>query len=193
VKTGRAVAVVVGGTHRRPEVLLRRDIALWDPDVPESAQPFHAGLGLAPADARPIVDRASDAVHRASQRSLAGLVEELSARGVALVGAALVRSSATDPDTIHNPHMHAHAAEGRLFHDALAEAARRARLRAHSVLGSDVARDAARELGVRAPSLERTLAELGKRMGPPWRADEKTACAAALLALSWGRPVRSRA
>jgi hypothetical protein len=184
VKTARAVAVVVAGDPGAPAILVRRELPLFDPDVPESRQPFHAGLGLPGAEARPIVERASDAVRRGSRRALGLLLDELATKQVRCLGVALVRASDTDPSAIANPHMHAHAAEGRLFHDALAEAARAARLPVRSLLEKRAVLDAARELGRRESSIQRAIAALGRQVGPPWRSDEKSACVAAWLALS---------
>jgi hypothetical protein len=183
VRTARAVAVVLSGEADGPALRLRRELGLWQSDVPESRQPFHAGLGLPSADARRIVARASRAVHRASKRALRALVEELADEGVVLAGAGVVVSSDTDPATIRNPHMHAHAAEGRLFRDAVVEAAASCALRTRAHLNAQVVAEAARHLGRREKTLSRTIAELGRRAGPPWRADEKAACAAALLVL----------
>lgn len=184
VKTARAVAVVLVGDTSSPEVLVRRELSLWDPGVSASRQPFHAGLGLPPVEAKPIIERASQAVHRASRRALGGLVRELASRDIRCLGAGLVRGSDTDPSTIGNPHMHAHAAEGQLFYQALQEAALGARLPTRSLLEKRAVRDVARALGRPESALARAIAELGRQVGPPWRADEKSACAAALLVLS---------
>jgi hypothetical protein len=184
VKTARAIAVVVTGDTRSPKILLRREISLWDPEVPESRQPFHAGLGLPLVEAQPVIKRASNAVHHASRRAFRSLIDELASRDARCSGVTLVRASATDPSTIKNPHMHAHAAEGQLFFDALAKAAAAAHLEADSLLEREAIRDAARKLGRRESSIRRAIAQLGKEVGPPWRSDEKSACAAALLALS---------
>ncbi len=155
VKTGRAIAVVLAGDPAQPEIRLRRELSLVDPEVPASRQPYHAALGLAPGEAKPVVERAAEAVRKASHR---------------------------------NPHMHAHAAEGALFHDALAEAAARTGLATRSVLEKRALGEASRGLAREEPALKREIAELGQRVGPPWRADEKSACAGAWLVLGGAAP-----
>src|SRR5204862_7305906 len=50
VKSGRAVAVALGETAASPELLVNTVVALGDPAVPETKQPYHAGFGTARDD-----------------------------------------------------------------------------------------------------------------------------------------------
>ena len=191
VKTGKAIAVALVGASTGPEVLLRETLALSDPAVPESAQPYHAGLDL-PADAaEQVVERASRAVRAAAERALLGLKAEIQSRGFQLRSVGLVRASDTDPSTIRQPHMHAHAAEGALFYLVLAEAAARAQLPSFELLQKAALGEVAGCLEVSEEAMAGRIAELGKQVGPPWRADEKAACAAAWMALAEGRRQRT--
>lgn len=183
VKTGKAIAVALVGASTAPGVLLRETLALSDPAVPESAQPYHAGLGL-PADAaEQVVERASRAVRAAAERALHGLKAEIESRGSRVRAVGLVRASDTDPSTIRQPHMHAHAAEGALFYLVLAAAAARAQLPCFELLQKAALGEVAGCLEVTEAALAGQIGELGKEVGPPWRADEKAACAAAWMAL----------
>ena len=186
VKTARAIGVVLAGDTGTPDLVWRGELKLSDPDVPESFQPYHAGLGLTPDQARCVVEPACAAVRQASRRALHALLDDLAKRDVRIAAAALVRSTDTDPDTIRQPHMHAHAAEGRLFYDAVGAAAEAARIPVHGLLHARVHAESAHALGRAEAELRGHLAVLGKSAGAPWRADEKAACAAAWLAL--GRP-----
>ena len=87
-------------------------------------------------------------------------------------------------------HALVHTAEGELFRDALAKAAagegvaalralRVLRIKERELLDRCTAR-----LGIAPGDLERHLAELGRRLGPSWRQDEKLATQAAWLALA---------
>jgi hypothetical protein len=80
--------------------------------------------------------------------------------------------------------MRAHASEGRLFRDALAEATEGCNISCFVVLEKNVLGHAADALGWAGADLAQVIAALGKQVEPPWRADEKAACAAAWLALS---------
>src|SRR5262245_23919885 len=122
MRTGRAISVVLIGTPEAPQVFSRRELTLWDPRTPESNQPFHAALELAPADAKHTIEKAVRAVRGAAERAFSGLQDELRSKGYVLRSVGLVRVSDTDPGSIRNPHMHAHAAESQLSYQALADA-----------------------------------------------------------------------
>lgn len=184
VKTARAVAVIVTGSVEAPHVVAREVLQLWDPEVPDSRQPYHAALGLPEPKATEVVRRARAAVEAASARAAQRLGETLEQAGYRLCGVGLVVGSDRDPTKLGNPHVRAHAREGRLYADVLGEAM--AGLGApHLVL---VEREAWKEAGTRlgrpAETLKRAVAELGRALGPPWRADEKSAAVAAWVALS---------
>jgi hypothetical protein len=183
VKTARGIAVALTGPLASPQIVLRRQLGLSDPGVPTSGQPYHAGLGLDEDEAARVVGEASRAVRAVAKTAVLELVEELRTGGRKVSHVVLVRSSDTDPASIHNPHMHAHAAEGLLFFEALAEGAHSLGLEAAFVLEKRALEGAVEEAGrLRAEVVER-IAALGKEVGPPWRADEKAACAAAWIAL----------
>src|SRR5262245_34699575 len=91
MRTGRAISVVLIGTAEAPQVFSRREVTLWDPMVPESNQPFHAALELAPADAKLTIEKAAHAVRRAAERAFSGLQDEVRSRGYVLRTVGLVR------------------------------------------------------------------------------------------------------
>lgn len=124
VKTGRAVAVILAGPRSSPRVVSRSNLLLWDRAIPESFQPYHAEMELAPDEAAKVVPRALEAVKRVSLDALRALVVEVRAGGLSVRGIGLVMGSDAKPDAIKNPHIRAHAMEGRLFPDMLAAAAK---------------------------------------------------------------------
>jgi hypothetical protein len=184
VRTGRAIAVLLGGTLKTPEVLERRSISLWNPEVPESKQPFHAGLGLPLHKAGPVVQRACEAAREEGVRAVRSLLAVLSARGLAATSVTLVVSSDRDPAGIRNDHIRAHAAEGQLFREVLEAGAEAGGLRPVSLLEGEAFGEASRVLGRSAEEIKGVVAQLGKSVGSPWRADEKAACLAAWIALA---------
>jgi hypothetical protein len=182
------VTVLLTGPVGAPRVADRRTLALWDPAVPDSRHPHHPALALPEAEAARVVTLACGAARRASLRALRGLLAELRERGAAPGRIALVVASRTDPHTIANPHMRAHAREGRLFCDLLEEAARNCGLPSFVVTERELFGAAAEALGLTAAELPGRLGELGSALGPPWRADEKAAALGAWLALAGGDP-----
>ena len=184
VKTGRATAVVMAGPASAPRVLSRKSLQLWDPAIPESHQPFHAELELPAAESAQVVPKALKAVERVALSALRELVRELQAAPGSIVGIALVAGSATDPESIRNPHMRAHAREGQLFPHALAAAAKTMRIPAVTLVESEVFASAAAKLKKTPDAIKLALTELGRAVGKPWSAEEKAAAAAAWITLA---------
>jgi hypothetical protein len=175
---------VLGGTASAPHVLEHRSLELWDPDVPDSRQPYHAGLGLAAPVAEPIVKRACDAARAVGIVALRELVAHVRAAGHEPRGVGLVVGSGTDPSKISNPHVRAHASEGRLFRELLEAAAAACELPCLVLVERDAYDTAAAPLHRRADALQRAVGELGRGVPGPWRAEETTAALAAWVALA---------
>ena len=99
-------------------------------------------------------------------------------------GAGLVVGSVIDPAKVGNPHIRAHASEGRLFRTVLESALRSHGIACEVIVEKQLAAKAAAALARRDAEIRRVLAGFGKSLGAPWRADEKAASIAAWLALS---------
>jgi len=184
VKTGRATAVVMIGPASAPRVLSRKSLQLWDPAIPESHQPWHADFELPPDESARIVPIALKAVDRVALSALRNLVDEVRSAHGSIVGIALVAGSSTDPESIHNPHMRAHAREGQLFPQALAAAARTLRIPAVTLVESEVFTTAAAKLAKSPDAIRLAVTEMGRDVGKPWSAEEKAAAAAAWITLA---------
>ena len=184
VKTGRATAVVMTGPASAPRVLSRKSLQLWDPAVPESHQPWHAEFELPAEESALIVPKALEAVERVALSALRELVGEVQTGQGAILGISLVAGSATDPESIRNPHMRAHAREGQLFPHALAAAARTMRIPAVMMVESEVFATAAAKLGKSPDAIKIAVTEMGRAVGKPWSAEEKCAAAAAWITLA---------
>ena len=91
-------------------------------------------------------------------------------------------------EKIGSTHIRAHAAEGVLFRRVLEFAAETNHLPSSSFDQRILAETAAAQLRRPVGKLNTVLTEMGRTVGSPWRADEKTAAAAAWLALAaYGR------
>jgi hypothetical protein len=184
VKTGRAIAVALAGRADAPRFCARTELLLHDPDDADSYQPWHAALDQPPALARAIVARLTEVVYAAAERALDGLWRELAATASTPRGAGLVVASRTDPATVRSAHLHAHAAEGRLFFDAVRTALEQRRLAPLVLVEKTAAAEAAKIAGVPAKELAAAAASLRAAAGAPWRTDERSAALAALAALA---------
>ncbi|MGH0037575.1 MAG: hypothetical protein ACQGVK_21305 [Myxococcota bacterium] len=182
-KTARAIAVALVESDEGLVVVDRREIATFDPAHPDSKQPHHAGLDLPESKARPRVDAAEEAVRRAARSSVDALVSDLGRAGLGTLGIAVVGAPVKDPARIGNPHVRAHAAEGQLFRRVLEQAASERALLRVTLDEREAWEQAAAGMHCAIDALRRQVADLGQRIGPPWRADEKLACLGALVVL----------
>jgi hypothetical protein len=183
VKSGRAIAVLVAGSVQLPHVLHRQTIDLCDPAVPESRQPYHAGMGRLETDEGK-VERLRKVVARAAHESFTELIKNYRNAGHRVRAVVLVVGSEIDPARVTNPHIRAHALEGRLFRTALEDAVQSLDLPCSVVVERNLYTRASQVLRRSEHDLKRLVADLGRTLGKPWRADEKTASLAAWLALA---------
>jgi hypothetical protein len=183
VKSGWAAAVLLTGTARSPQLFDVRRIELSDPQHPETRQPYHAAMGKLERDARKINQRI-DVVRGIGQQSIATLLAGYRQQNFRIRRAALVVGSQIDPDSIANPHIRAHAFEGRLFRSVLEESLRAHRIRASILIERHAYAHAVEELKQTNQNVRRKIQNFGREMETPWRAEQKLAAVAAWLALS---------
>jgi hypothetical protein len=188
VKSGWATAILLAGPADSPRVLERRAIDLCDPAVPGSAQPYHAVMGATAGEAPTVEEHLCKVVNDATLRSVGDFLRDCHQAGHDVRGAGVVVGSVIDPATVRNDHIRAHALEGRLFRTALEGALRASGLSCSVLVERSAYANAAAVLGHSETDLKRLVADLGRPVAGPWRADEKTATLAAWLALKTGLP-----
>jgi hypothetical protein len=190
VKSGRTVAVLLVGTPATPRVADNRMVALSDPDDPGARQPYHAGTGVAQTDdavLRPLLA----GIERYASRTLADLLKDYRATSSQIAGAGVVVGSTADPTMIANPHIRAHAFEGKLFRTVLEDGLRTLGVPATVVLERELYRRASHTLGRSESDLKRELTTLGREVAGPWRAEQKVAALAAWMVMAAGGPGRA--
>jgi hypothetical protein len=182
VKSGRAVSILIGGSRRSPRLCKSCVIDLCDPSNPETRQPYHAAMGKLETNAATLKRRVQS-VRRATERSIADLIQRCADDGCAIRRAALVVGSVIDPESIANPHIRAHALEGRLFRTVLEDPLRSRGIQCAIFTERDVYPRASNLLGQSPVQIRRTIAELGRSASGPWRAEQKVAAVAAWTSL----------
>jgi hypothetical protein len=140
-------------------------------------------MGKLERDARKINQRI-DVVRGIAQQSIATLLAGYRQQNFRIRRAALVVGSQIDPDSIANPHIRAHAFEGRLFRSVLEESLRAHRIRASILIERHAYAHAVEELKQTNQNVRRKIQNFGREMETPWRAEQKLAAVAAWLALS---------
>ena len=132
------------------------------------------------------VNQRERVVRSISQQALTRLLKGYRQKGFRIMRAALVVGSQIDPANIANPHIRAHALEGRLFRSAVAETLQDHEIHTDVLLERDAYASVAARLKQSSDDVKRAIQDLGRSAsakGGPWRAEQKLAALAALFAL----------
>ena len=179
-KTARAIAVVLGGPSDSPLVFKKLEIALADPKIPATAQPYHEVMELSWEESQQAVRKSARAIEAVARKALARLIKELQSAGMKVSGVGIVGAKDKELARIGNFHIRAHAAEGVLFRRVLDLAADANGIKRRTFPDREFAELVAIEL---SPGIKQKLNDLGRTLPPPWRTDEKQAATAAWLVL----------
>ena len=185
--SGWAALIVLGARSGGLRVVDRCRIELVENgEASWAKQPYHAAERLNAGDARDLVRRGLETARRIAVREVRTAVKRAREAGHEVVACAVL---VVDPmpnwsvDEILAVHFRMHKAEGVLFRDALARAARVCDLRTLAIPEKQLDEHAERALATSVISLRETIASLGKSVGPPWGKDQKDASLAAMIAL----------
>ena len=182
MKSGWAVSILIGGSARSPHLCESDAINLSDPRNPEMRQPYHAAMGVLETETTKL-KRRMQSVRQATEKSVVDLLKRCTDRGYKVRRAVLVVGSVIDPDSIANPHIRAHALEGRLFRVTLEAALQSRGIQCAIFIERDTYAAASKLLGQSHTQIQRTLVHLGRSVNGPWRADQKLAALAAWITL----------
>ena len=181
VKTGWAAVVLIAGPKSAPSLLDSRIIELNDPHVPDSRQPYHAGFGSAQTDERKVAQLVRG-IEQFSHHAIAQLVSDYK-KQYRVKNAGIIATSLTDPATIANQHMRAHASEGRLFRTVVVDGLEECGLATRVVLEREVYQQLGKALRRPVPRIKTLVTARGSDTSR-WRAEQKVATAAAWLVLT---------
>ncbi|HZM58393.1 MAG TPA: hypothetical protein VFB85_01330 [Vicinamibacterales bacterium] len=185
--SGWAALVAIGQHDGTLSLVDRRRLELVDRDEASWAkQPYHAAEGLPARDARQIVERGLTAARRHATREVRDAVTRLEREGHTIDGCAVLMGQPMPEwsvDDILAVHFRMHKAEGVLFRDALARAAKACGQRLVEIPEKTLQDHARRALGAPPVAFAKHIATLGKTAGPPWGKDQKEAALAAMIAL----------
>ena len=184
--TGWAALVVVAGGVARPEVVFRGRAELADPRGRVRRNVYHAARALDIAAAAALVEGAE---RIAAERAAAALERTLRAaaeEGAVVRSCAVVVGAFTGArlESILASHALAHAAEGRLYQDALLQGAESRGLDTVAIPKQSIWEQGESTLGVARDELRHWIDQLRREIGPPWAQDQKLAALAAWIALA---------
>jgi hypothetical protein len=176
--SGWAALVAIGKDRgQKFHLIERRRIELVD--EPWAKQPYHAAEGLRIEEARDVVRRGVDATRAGAVREMKAAIQRLKDAGYAAVRCGVIIGSPIPADwtvdDILAVHFRMHKAEGVLFQDVVLRAAEACSLKAVSVNERRLLEEAAR-------TQMELIAEIGRKAGPPWGQDQRSAALAAMTA-----------
>ena len=183
--TGWAALVVIARPDKI-EVILRRRVELLPADGSIPRFVYHTAAEMESAEAAALVKRAGRAAEKIAAAAVREVVEELARMKITVKVAGIPTGSTAVPEelkSILKSHPLIHAAEGALFQGAVAHACQTCGLKVTTVWERDLMTRAAEAYGTAPARLRASLDALRKTAGAPWSADQKTAAAAAWLAL----------
>ena len=185
--SGWAALVVIGSDGDGLRVIDRRRIELVESregDWP--GQPYHAADGLPPAQARKVVERGIETARRCAVAEMRLAIKRARDGGHEIAACALLMPAPMpewNTEEILAVHFRMHKAEGMLYPDALAHAAKTCGLSLIPVAEKSLSERAEKALAISHSAATKTIALLGKSVGAPWGADQKHATLAAMIAL----------
>jgi hypothetical protein len=185
--SGWAAFVVVGSEGDELRIIDRRRIELVeDSEGDWPGQPYHAADGLPPAQAHKVVERGIETARRCALNEMRLAIKRMRNAGHE-VAACAVLMPAPMPDwstmEILAVHFRMHKAEGVMYPDALARAAKTCGLNLAAIAEKTLSERAEKALRTPLGASMKKIVALGKSVGAPWGADQKNATLAAMIAL----------
>jgi hypothetical protein len=185
--SGWGALVAVANNGGTVEVLERRRVAVTTPGTPGANQPYHFAKKLELAEAEKFLGNSFAASKRLALAAVRDVVDELRGRQYRVVGSAVLLASgrALPPlAKILASHALIHAAEGEFFREVFSKACADLDLSVTGVRERDLDERVKTTLGKVAARMRRQISTLGRSLGPPWTADQKTAALGALVVLA---------
>jgi hypothetical protein len=185
--SGWGALVAVSHDAGAVEILERRRIAVIEPKIAGTKQPYHFSERLEFAEAEKFLSKCFAASAQFAMAAIRDCIESLRERKYAVAGAAVVLAAGrTLPHLakILTSHALIHTAEGGFFREAVWKACQSLDLPVAGFRERDLNEATAVGFGKAAPKILRQVAAAGRSIGPPWTTDQKTAAIAALLVLS---------
>ncbi len=168
------------------EVLERRRVAVTTPGTPGVSQPYHFAKKLELAEAEKFLGNSFAASKRLALAAVRDVVGELRDRQYRVVGSAVLLASgrALPPlAKILASHALIHAAEGEFFREVFSKACEGLDLSVSGIRERDLEECVQTTFGKAATRMRRQISTVGRSLGRPWTADQKTAALAALIVL----------
>jgi hypothetical protein len=180
--SGWGVVVAVSKDANAVTLLDRRRIVVADTEVHGAIQPYHFAAQLKPPEQERHLAHCAASSCQLAATAIAEVIRELDERHYRIVGSAILLASGRPLPRlakILGAHPLIHTAEGEFFRQAVRQACEGLQIPVTAIR--------ARELDAgmnKASELQRSIAGLGRTVGPPWTKDHKIAALAAAMLLA---------
>ena len=185
--SGWSAVVALGGSLRSPSVIHRARIEIKDAAIAGSTQPYHHAAEVGLERAGKFLEQCTAASRKFAGLALDEILDGLRKRGYDAVRCGILMGSGRKlPELtgILASHALIHTAEGEFFRAVVAHACEQQRLTVYGVPEKELWARAPNVLKVTEDALRRHIADIGKRIGPPWTQDQKHSALVAWMALA---------
>lgn len=185
--SGWGALVAVSNSDGRVEILERRRVAMTIPGTPGANQPYHFAENLELPEAENFLGNCFATSRRLALAAVRNVLGELRGRQYRLVGSAMLLASGRPLPPLPKilaSHALIHAAEGEFFREAFSKACEDLDLSVTGFRERNLEECVQTTFGKAATRMWQQISTLGRTLGPPWTADQKTAALAALVVLA---------
>jgi len=187
VHSGWGALVAVSGEGAAAEILSRARITIIDAKMPGAFQPYHFVEAFALPKAEAHIAKCAALSKTLAVTALRPILDDLQSGGYTVKGCAILQGSGRPLPALPQilaAHPLIHTAEGVFFRRIFQEALEQLELRVTGFRERDLGEQSAAILGKKAPGLLKRIAACGKKLGPPWTSDQKSAALAGFLLLA---------
>lgn len=187
VHSGWGAAVVVASGNGSIHIVERRRIQITSAHAVGAAQPYHFAEKLAIGAAEKHLASCAAESTRLASEGIAELLSTVVGQGLTIQAAVILLNSARplpELPRILAAHTLIHSAEGEFFRQAFRTACQSLSLPVTGIRERDLEQQSAAAFGRTSAQVRKRIDALGKIVGPPWTADQKTAALAAAIVLA---------
>ena len=180
--SGWGVLVAVSRNANTVTLLDRRRIVVAAPEEPGSIQPYHFAAQLKPQEQEKHLAHCAASSCQLAATAIAEVSNDLGERHYRIVGVAVLLASGRPLPPLAKilaAHPLIHTAEGEFFRHAVRQACEGLQIPVTAIRARELDAE-----GNEGGALQRSIAGLGRTVGPPWTKDHKTAALAAALLLA---------
>jgi hypothetical protein len=185
--SGWGALVAVSSSAGSVEVIERRRISVTAPATRGANQPYHHAATLKLPEAKKFIAKSFANSKRQATSAIRELLADLCARQYQVAGAAILQSASRPLPPLQKilgAHPLLHAAEGQFFREAFAKGCETLGLAVTKIRERDLEAQARQTFGKTTKRVQLQISKQGRKIGPPWTTDQKSAALAASVLLA---------